>query len=127
MTSGINAKSRLGKQDFVYVAADDVNLCSAGERLTYHFANEEDGKTLRVTACRGRALKVQYKTGKQRRISRRAHDRDRCFVPAQKRYRERGVVKQSVGLAGRPPFCICESPDQLCLAFGDISGRSGKA
>jgi hypothetical protein len=36
MTSGINAKGRFGKQDFVYVAADDVYLCPAGEQLTYH-------------------------------------------------------------------------------------------
>ena len=48
MTSGINAKGRFGKQDFVYVAADDVYLCPAGEQLTYHYTNEEDGKTLRA-------------------------------------------------------------------------------
>src|SRR5258705_7181987 len=54
MTSGINAKGRFGKQDFVYVAADDVYLCPAGERLTYRYTNQEDGKTLRrywTTAC----------------------------------------------------------------------------
>ena len=33
MTSGINAKGRFGKQDFVYIAADDVYLCPSGERL----------------------------------------------------------------------------------------------
>jgi hypothetical protein len=27
MTSGLLAKGRFGKQDFVYVAADDVYLC----------------------------------------------------------------------------------------------------
>ena len=56
MTSGLYAKGRFGKQDFVYVAADDVYLCPAGEQLTYHYTNEEDGKTLRrywTTACRG--------------------------------------------------------------------------
>jgi transposase len=42
MTSGINAKGRFGKQDFVYVAADDVYLCPAGEKLTYRYTNEED-------------------------------------------------------------------------------------
>jgi hypothetical protein len=47
MTSGINAKGRFGKQDFVYVAADDVYLCPAGEQPTYRYTNEEDGKTLR--------------------------------------------------------------------------------
>jgi hypothetical protein len=47
MTSGLLAKGRFGKQDFVYVAADDVYLCPSGEQLTYHYTNEEDGKTLR--------------------------------------------------------------------------------
>jgi hypothetical protein len=73
MTSGINAKGRFGKQDFVYVAADDVYLCLAGERLVYHLTNEEDGKTLRrywTTACQACALKSKCTTGKERRISR---------------------------------------------------------
>jgi hypothetical protein len=47
MTSSLLAKGRFGKQDFVYVAADDVYLCPSGEQLTYHYTNEEDGKTLR--------------------------------------------------------------------------------
>jgi hypothetical protein len=61
MTSGVNAKGRFGKQDFVYVAADDGYLCPAGEQLTYHYTNEEDDKTLRrywTTACQGCALKI---------------------------------------------------------------------
>src|SRR6476620_2079429 len=36
-TSGAKAAGRFGKQDFVYVAADDVYICPAGERLTYHY------------------------------------------------------------------------------------------
>src|ERR1700730_16391762 len=40
ITSGLNVKGRFGKQDFVYVAADDVYLCPAGEQLTYHYTNE---------------------------------------------------------------------------------------
>jgi hypothetical protein len=39
MTSGLNVKGRFGKQDFVYVAADDVYLCPAGEQLIYHYTN----------------------------------------------------------------------------------------
>jgi len=77
LTSGINAKGRFGKQDFVYVTADDVYICPAGEKLTYHFTNEEDGKTLRrywTTACQGCALKHQCTTGKERRISRWEHE-----------------------------------------------------
>jgi hypothetical protein len=34
MTSSAKAAGRFGKQDFVYVAADDVYRCPAGERLT---------------------------------------------------------------------------------------------
>jgi hypothetical protein len=77
MTSDINAKARFGKQDFIYVAEDDVYLCPAGERLTDHFTNEVDGKTLRrywTTACQYGVLKTQCTTGKERRISRWEHE-----------------------------------------------------
>jgi transposase len=77
ITSGLLAKGRFGKQDFVYVAADDVYLCPSGEQLTYHYTNEEDGKTLRrywTNACQGCALKGQCTTGKERRISRWEHE-----------------------------------------------------
>jgi hypothetical protein len=77
MTSGLYAKGRFGKQDFVYVAADDVYLRPAGEQLTYRYTNEEDGKTLRrywTTACGACALKSKCTTGKERRISRWEHE-----------------------------------------------------
>jgi len=54
MTSPAKAEGRFGKQDFVYVAEDDVYRCPAGERLTYRYTSEEEGKTLRcywTTAC----------------------------------------------------------------------------
>jgi transposase len=72
MTSGAKAEGRFGKQDFVYVAEDDVYLCPAGERLTYRYTNEEEGKTLRrywTTACLTCALKPKCTTGRERRIS----------------------------------------------------------
>ena len=77
MTSGAKAEGRFGKQDFVYVAKDDVYLCPAGERLTYRYTNEEDGKTLRrywTTACQACALKSKCTTGQERRISRWEHE-----------------------------------------------------
>ena len=77
MTSSAKAAGRFGKQDFIYVAADDVYRCPAGERLTYRYRNEEDGKTLRrywTTACQGCALKAQCTPGKERRISRWQHE-----------------------------------------------------
>ena len=54
MTSGAKSEGRFGKQDFVYVHDDDIYRCPAGERLTYRYTNEEDGKRLRrywTTAC----------------------------------------------------------------------------
>jgi Transposase DDE domain len=77
MTSGAKAAGRFGKQDFVYVAAEDVYRCPAGERLTYHFQSEEDGKTIRrywTSACKTCALKAQCTTGPERRISRWEHE-----------------------------------------------------
>jgi hypothetical protein len=76
-TSGAKAEGRFGKQDFVYKADEDVYLCPAGERLTYHYTNEEDGKVLRrywTTACSSCALKEKCTTGKERRISRWEHE-----------------------------------------------------
>ena len=76
-TSGAKAAGRFGKQDFVYVAADDVYLCPARERLTYRFTGEEDGKKLRrywTSACQTCALKAQCTTGPERRIARWEHE-----------------------------------------------------
>ena len=59
-TSGIKAKGRFGKQDFVYIAQDDVYRCPAGERLAYRFTNRERGLSLRrywTTACQACAIK----------------------------------------------------------------------
>jgi len=77
LTSGIKAKGRFGKQDFVYVAEDDVYLCPAGERLVYHYTNEEKGLTLRrywINVCQNCAIKDQCTTGKERRITRWEHE-----------------------------------------------------
>jgi transposase len=76
-TSGSKAAGRFGKQDFVYVAADDVYRCPAGERLTYRYANVEEGKTLRrywTGGCKTCALKAQCTTGSERRITRWEHE-----------------------------------------------------
>jgi transposase len=77
MTSGAKAAGRFGKQDFVYVAADDVYRCPAGERLAYRYTNVEEGKTLRrywTSTCKTCALKAQCTTGPERRISRWEHE-----------------------------------------------------
>src|SRR5450432_312860 len=77
LTSGAKAAGRFGKQDFVYVAEDDVYRCPAGERLTYRFTNEEGGKNLRhywTSICQACALKNKCTPGKERRISRWEHE-----------------------------------------------------
>ncbi len=73
LTSNNKVKGRFVKQDFVYVADEDVYRCPAGERLVYRFTNQENGLTLRrywSTACQGCAIKDLCTTGKQRRITR---------------------------------------------------------
>ncbi len=77
MTSGSRSKGRFVKQDFRYVAADDVYICPAGERLKYYYANEEKGLTLRrywTNTCQTCAIKDKCTTGKQRRVTRWEHE-----------------------------------------------------
>jgi transposase len=77
LTSGAKAKGRFGKQDFVYVADDDVSRCPAGETLTRRFTSVEDGMNLYVywtTQCAGCPLKQQCTSGRERRIKRWEHE-----------------------------------------------------
>lgn len=41
MTSNAKAEGRFGKQDFRYVAGEDVYICPAGERLAFSFSAED--------------------------------------------------------------------------------------
>jgi hypothetical protein len=78
MTSNAKAEGRFGKEDFRYVAAEDVYICPAGERLAYHYTTEENGLALRrywTNACRSCVIKAQCTTGKERRITRWEHER----------------------------------------------------
>ena len=77
MTSGAKADGRFGKQDFRYVAEEDVYVCPAGERLAYHYTNVENGLILRrywTNACQSCAIKPNCTTGKERRITRWEHE-----------------------------------------------------
>jgi hypothetical protein len=72
ITSGLKAKGRYGKQDFRYVAEDDVYICPAGERLAFHYTNQEKGLTLRrywTNVCKACAIRDKCTTGKERRIT----------------------------------------------------------
>jgi transposase len=77
LTSGAKSDGRFGKQDFAYLADEDVYRCPAGERLPYRYTNEEAGKVLRrywTTACTKCPLKSQCTTGPERRITRWEHE-----------------------------------------------------
>jgi transposase len=77
MTSGAKSDGRFGKQDFSYIAEEDVYRCPAGERLIYRYTNEEAGKVLQrywTTACSACPLKSQCTTGPERRITRWEHE-----------------------------------------------------
>ena len=76
-TSGNKARGRFVKADFRYLADEDAYLCPAGERLTYHYTNQEAGLTLRrywTNACQHCAIKGRCTTGKERRIRRWEHE-----------------------------------------------------
>jgi transposase len=77
MTSGLIAKGRFGKQDFRYVADEDVYICPARERLPYRYTNEEDGLILRrywTNACQSCPIKKNCTSGKERRTTRWEHE-----------------------------------------------------
>ena len=77
MTSNSKAEGRFGKQDFRYVAEEDVYICPAGERLAYHYTNEEKGLVVHrywTNACKSCAIRHSCTTGKERRITRWEHE-----------------------------------------------------
>ena len=77
LTSGNRAKGRFVKQEFRYIAEDDVYICPANERLTYRYTNEEKGLTLRrywTNACLSCAIKHRCTTGRERRVTRWEHE-----------------------------------------------------
>jgi transposase len=78
MTSGAKAEGRFGKQDFAYLAEQDVYRCPSGDLLPYHYSNFENGMTLRrywsTAACQACAIKSQCTPSKERRITRWEHE-----------------------------------------------------
>jgi transposase len=77
MTSSAKSEGRFGKQDFVYLADENVYRCPAGEKLKYRFTAEEHGQKLHrywTDACRTCPIKAQCTTGRERRITRWEHE-----------------------------------------------------
>ena len=68
---------RFGKQDFRYVAGEDVYICPAGERLARSFTTQEHGLILHrylTNVCHSCAIKHRCTTAKERRITRWEHE-----------------------------------------------------
>ncbi len=77
ISSTAKAQGRFGKPDFVYLADEDVYICPAGERLSHHYTNVEDGKTLHrywTSACTRCEIKNQCTTANERRVTRWEHE-----------------------------------------------------
>jgi len=77
MTSSAKSEGRFGKQDFVYLADENVYRCPAGEKLKYRYTAEEHGQKLHrywTDACHSCPIKAQCTTGKERRITRWEHE-----------------------------------------------------
>lgn len=77
MTSNAKAEGRFGKDDFVYVARDDVYRCPAGQKLRRHHTSVENGQWIQVywtAVCPQCPLKAQCTTGNERRVRRWKHE-----------------------------------------------------
>ena len=113
MTSNSKAEGRFGKQDFRYVAAEDVYICPAGQRLAYSFTTEDKGLVLRrylTNACRHCAIKHSCTKGKERRITRWEHEHILELV--QRRLDEH-------------PEKMCQRRETVEHPFGTIKARMG--
>ena len=76
-TSNNRAKGQFDRDDFRYVAAENVYICPAGERLAHRYTYQEKGRTMRryyAKVCQSCVLKDQCTDGKERRIARWEHE-----------------------------------------------------
>ena len=113
MTSGAKSEGRFGKQDFVYIVAEDVYRCPAGERLTYRYSNEEAGKVMRrywTSACPNCPLKSKCTTGSERRIPRWEHEH---------------VLEAAQERLDRDPDAMRRRRETVEHPFGTIKARMG--
>lgn len=77
MTSSSKAEGRFGKQDFVYIAADDEYQCPAGQRAIKRFSTVEDGLELDAywsSACPSCPIRSSCTTSSYRRLKRWWHE-----------------------------------------------------
>ena len=77
LTSGIKTRGLFGKQDFVYIAADDEYRCPADKRLPRRSKKTDSGRLNHLywtEDCHGCPLKSKCTTSDVRRIARWEHD-----------------------------------------------------
>jgi len=78
LTSSSKVHGRFTKQDFRYLSDSNEYLCPANKHLQWHFATEENGKTMHCywnrAACRECPISSQCTTGLERRIKRWEHE-----------------------------------------------------
>jgi transposase len=78
LTSNAKAEGRFGKQDFTYVAEQDVYRCPAGALLPHHMTTVERGMTLHRywdrASCQACSLKPQCTPSVERRVTRWEHE-----------------------------------------------------
>ncbi|GLC62429.1 hypothetical protein PLESTB_001898600 [Pleodorina starrii] len=105
-TSGNRLKGMYEKADFAYEANADIYRCPAGEALPYRYTTEEDGLELRrywTSECGTCLMKSRCTTGKERRITRWAHEhlveaaRARLIGPTEPMTIRRGTVEHPFG------------------------------
>ncbi|MEE8455421.1 MAG: IS1182 family transposase [Limibaculum sp.] len=113
MTSWAKAQGRFGKQDFRYVAEEDVYVCPADQRLTYRYTNEENGLARRhywINVCQSCPIKELCTTGKERRLSRWEHEH--VLEAVQRRLDEN-------------PGAMCQRRETVEHPFGTIKAWMG--
>ena len=74
---GCEGFGALRQTGLCFLPDEDVYRCPAGEKLKYHYTNEEDGQKLRnywTNACKTCPLKSKCTPSPQRRIKRWVHE-----------------------------------------------------
>jgi hypothetical protein len=113
LTSGAKTEGRFTKQDFRFLAEEDVYICPAGERLTYRYTREEAGLAIRrywTNVCADCAIKHRCTPGNERRVSRWA--REEVLEAVQRRLDEN-------------PQAMRQRRETVEHPFGTIKARMG--
>ena len=114
MTSGAKSEGRFGKQDFVYLAAEDVYRCPAGEKLTYHYY--ERGRRARSCAATGRTPAAAARSRQNARRARSDASRDGSTSTFSRRCRSGSIAN---------PEAMRQRRETVEHPFGTIKTRMG--